>query len=199
MDEKERFAFYEKVYFYELERKEKLFARLNMPLAMLVATVTFLSYMLNSAPTTADGASGVFFWVFYLCAGFSAVIGGAYFRLSWSLRDFDKGLPTSLDLELHRRSYTDNYEAYWDSEDEAHANFRRVVLDYYIEGATVNAENNDRRGAYLKSLANCVTMALLLAMLSFFPFYLHQQENTTSERTQATSTTAASNAVSPRP
>lgn len=198
MDEKERFAFYEKVYFYELERKEKLFARLNMPLAMLVATVTFLSYMLNNAPTAADGFSGVLFWIFYLCAGFSAFVGGVFFRLSWSLRDFDKGLPTSLDLEVHRRSYTDNYENYWDNEDEAHANFRRIVFDYYIEGATVNAENNDKRGNYLKSLANCVTVSLFLAMMSFFPFYIHQQESMTNERAKTTSASTAPNEIRPR-
>ena len=37
-----------------------------MPLAMLVAIVTFLSYMLNKAPTTEDGTASVFFWIFYL-------------------------------------------------------------------------------------------------------------------------------------
>ncbi|MDU8427484.1 hypothetical protein RYB70_27280, partial [Pseudomonas syringae pv. actinidiae] len=36
MDEAARFTFYEKIYFYELERKEKLISRLNLPLAILV-------------------------------------------------------------------------------------------------------------------------------------------------------------------
>lgn len=66
MDDKEKFTFYEKVFYQELDRKEKLYARLSMPLAMLVAIVTFLSYMLNKAPTTEGGFASVFFWIFYL-------------------------------------------------------------------------------------------------------------------------------------
>lgn len=191
MDAKERFAFYEKVFYQELDRKEKLYARLNMPLAMLVAVVTFLSYMLNKAPTTQDGAASVFFWIFYLSTGVMLFIGAMYFRAAWSLRDSDRGLPTLLDLETHRRSFSDNYEKYWDTPEQADEHFKGMVLNYFIEAATVNTENNDRRGIYLRSLANYVTAALLLSMLSFIPFYIHQQEQASHVPKTATATAAS--------
>ncbi|WLG83697.1 hypothetical protein PSH97_21730 [Pseudomonas cucumis] len=191
MDDKERFAFYEKVFYQELDRKEKLYARLSMPLAMLVAIVTFLSYMLNKAPTTEDGTASVFFWIFYLSTCVMLLIGALYFRAAWSLRDSDRGLPTLMELETHRRSFRDDYEKYWDTPEEADAHFKSLVLNYFIEGATVNTENNDKRGIYLRSLANYVTAALFVSVLSFLPFYIHQQEQANNDpKTTTTASTA---------
>ena len=190
MDEKERFAFYEKVFYQEIDRKEKLYARLSMPLAMLVAIVTFLSYMLNKSPTTEDGTGSVFFWIFYLAACVTLLIGTLYFRATWSLRDSDRGLPTLMDLETHRRSFSDDYEKYWDAPEDADKYFKNLILNYYIEAATINTENNDKRGVYLRSLANYVTLAVFLSILSFLPFYLHQQERAKHD-SEATTTAAA--------
>lgn len=191
MDDKERFAFYEKVFYQELDRKEKLYARLSMPLAMLVAIVTFLSYMLSKAPTTEDGTASVFFWMFYLSTCVMLLIGALYFRAAWSLRDSDRGLPTLMELETHRRSFRDDYEKYWDTPEEADAHFKSLVLNYFIEGATVNTENNDKRGIYLRSLANYVTAALFVSVLSFLPFYIHQQEQTDNDPKTATAASTA--------
>lgn len=191
MDDKERFAFYEKVFYQELDRKEKLYARLSMPLAMLVAIVTFLSYMLNKAPTTEDGTASVFFWIFYLSTCVMLLIGALYFRAAWSLRDSDRGLPTLMELETHRRSFRDDYEKYWDTPEEADAHFKSLVLNYFIEGATVNTENNDKRGIYLRSLANYVTAALFVSVLSFLPFYVHQQEQARNDPKATTATSTA--------
>lgn len=191
MDDKERFAFYEKVFYQELDRKEKLYARLSMPLAMLVAIVTFLSYLLNKAPTTEDGIASVFFWIFYLSTCVMLLIGALYFRAAWSLRDSDRGLPTLMELETHRRSFRDDYEKYWDTPEEADAHFKSLVLNYFIEGATVNTENNDKRGIYLRSLANYVTAALFVSVLSFLPFYIHQQEQASNDSKTTTATSTA--------
>lgn len=191
MDDKERFAFYEKVFYQELDRKEKLYARLSMPLAMLVAIVTFLSYMLNKAPTTEDGTASVFFWIFYLSTCVMLLIGALYFRAAWSLRDSDRGLPTLMELETHRRSFRDDYEKYWDTPEEADAHFKSLVLNYFIEGATVNTENNDKRGIYLRALANYVTAALFASVLSFLPFYVHQQEQASNDPKTTTATSTA--------
>lgn len=190
MDDKERFAFYEKVFYQELDRKEKLYARLSMPLAMLVAIVTFLSYMLSKAPTTEDGTASVFFWIFYLITCLMLLIGTLYFRAAWALRDSDRGLPTLMELETHRRSFSDDFEKYWNTPEEANAHFKSLVLDYFIVGATINTENNDKRGIYLRALANYVTTALLLSVLSFLPFYVHQQEQANNDPKTTTSTAA---------
>ncbi|WP_231993523.1 hypothetical protein [Pseudomonas syringae] len=50
--------------------------------------------------------------------------------------------------------------------------------------------NNDKRGSLLVSLANCVTLTMILSVLSFIPFYTHQQELNQYEQPKAATATA---------
>lgn len=195
MDDTARFAFYEKIYFYELERKEKLISRLNLPLAILGVLLSFLSYMLGKAPSSEDGFAGIAFWIFYLSAVFSLLCGAYYFRSSWQLRDFDKGLPTLTDLERYRAEAEKHFAVYGENDDDAETYFKAIVLNYYIEGATVNTVNNDKRGAKLVSLANYVTLTIIFSVLSFVPFYTHQQELIKHERSETPTASTAANAL----
>lgn len=195
MDEAARFAFYEKIYFYELERKEKLISRLNLPLAILGVLLSFLSYMLGKAPTPDDGFVGISFWILYLSAVFCVLSGAFYFRSSWQLRDFDRGLPTLIDLEKYRVEATSHFAVHGENPDDAETYFKEIILSYYIEGATVNTVNNDKRGSKLVSLANFVTLTMILSVLSFIPFYTHQQELNQHEQPKAATTAATSNAL----
>ena len=195
MDDAARFTFYEKIYFYELERKEKLISRLNLPLAILGVLLSFLSYMLGIAPSSQDGFAGVSFWIFYLSAVFCLLCGAYYFRSSWQLRDFDRGLPTLCELERYRADATAHFAVHGENDDDAETYFKTIILSYYIEGATVNTVNNDKRGAKLVSLSNYVTLTMILSVLSFIPFYTHQQELTQHEQSKTASATAPSNAL----
>lgn len=128
MDETARFSFYKKTYFYELERKEKLISRLNLPLAILGVLLSFLSYMLAKAPSADDGFVGISFWVFYLSAAFCVLCGAFYFRSSWQLRDFDRGLPTSTDLENYRVEATSHFAVHGENSDDAETYFKAIIL-----------------------------------------------------------------------
>lgn len=195
MDDAARFAFYEKIYFYELERKEKLISRLNLPLAILGVLLSFLSYMLGKAPSSEDGFAGVAFWIFYLCAVLCLLCGAYYFRSSWQLRDFDRGLPTLAELERYRADATAHFAVHGENDDDAETYFKTIILSYYIEGATVNTVNNDKRGAKLVSLANYVTLTMILSVLSFVPFYTHQQELTKHEQSKAAAASPPADAL----
>lgn len=195
MDEASRFTFYEKIYFYELDRKEKLISRLNLPLTILVVLLSFFSYMLAKAPTTDDGYVGVFFWTFYFCALICMLRGAYYFWISWQLPDYDRGLPTLNEMEKYRAEATAHFAVYGENEDDAETYFKSVILNYYIEGASVNTENNDKRGRNLTALASNVTLTMILSVASFVPFYVHQQEINQHEQSKTTTATPASNAV----
>lgn len=195
MDEVARFIFYEKIYFYELERKEKLISRLNLPLAILGVLLSFLSYMLNKSPTTEDCSLGIFFWIFYLGAIFTLFCGVYYFWSSWQLRDYDRGLPTLNTMERYRSDATAHFAIHGENKDDAETYFKSVILSYYIEGATINTENNDKRGANLTSLASYVSLTMILSVLSFVPFYLHQQEQKQYEQSKTATAAAATNEI----
>lgn len=173
MDAKERFSFAEKVYYYELERKEKLIARLSLPLAMLVALLTFFSYMLDKAPSPAAGKAGLFFWIFYWYACICLSVGVWNFWRAWNLRLFDKALTTLEDIEAYRDSMLELYAAFADGVEEANKQIHVLIYSQYVMGATTNALNNDKRLGYLNELSTFMAATILFALLSFIPFYVH--------------------------
>ncbi|KTC23872.1 hypothetical protein AO392_00315 [Pseudomonas putida] len=121
--------------------------------------------------------------------------GAFYFWSSWQLREYDKGFPTLAELERYRAEAASHFALYGENPDDAETYFKSVILSYYVEGATTNTVNNDKRTAYLARLASYVTLTILLAVLSFLPFYIHQQEISAHEQSETATTTAAANAL----
>jgi hypothetical protein len=174
MNDNELFSFYEKIYFHELDRKEKLLARLNLPLAILAAILSFLSYMINNkAPTTHDGSVGVWFWILYFFACICLVMGVWYFWRSWSVRLYDKAIPTLEVIRDYRQSMIELYSSFDDGLEETQIQLKALIASYYVQGASTNALNNDRRGQYLSNLQSFVASTIVFSLLSFLPFYIH--------------------------
>lgn len=172
MDDKERLDFAEKVYYYELERKEKLIARLSLPLAILVALLSFFSYLLDKAPSTADGIVGVFFWISYWYACICLAVGVWNFWRAWNLRVFDKALSTLEDIDAYRVQVLKLYADFDDGEEETNKQMSIFIYNQYVTGATTNALNNDRRLECLNELFTFMAATILFALLSFVPFYV---------------------------
>ena len=80
---------------------------------------------------------------------FCLLCGAYYFRSSWQLRDFDRGLPTLTDLERYRADAVAHFAVHGENQDDAEIYYKTIILSYYIEGATVNTVNNDKRGSLL--------------------------------------------------
>ncbi|WP_187978445.1 MULTISPECIES: hypothetical protein [Pseudomonas] len=175
MDTKDRIALYEKLYFFELERKEKLISRLSLPLAIIVTLSSLLSTMLEKAPPYSDGMYGVLFWIFYLCCMITAVRSAWYFWRTWQLRDYDALLPDLSALEDHRQDLQRHFETHGESQDDAQAHFREIIIRFYVDCTTVNTRNNDKRAAYFSNMATNVALTFFLAMLSFGTLHLYQR------------------------
>ncbi|MBV6748955.1 hypothetical protein KV580_01505 [Pseudomonas chlororaphis] len=126
---------------------------------------------------------------------FCLLCGIYYFRSSWQLRDYDRGLPTLNAMERYRAEATEHFSVHGENEDDVETYFKSVILSYYIEGATINSENNDKRGANLTSLISYVTLTMILSIFSFIPFFIHQQELNQHEQSKAATSTSTTNAI----
>jgi hypothetical protein len=164
----EEFELYEKIYLAEIDRKEKLISRLNLPLAMIVALLSFLSYLLAKAPQT-DTTPGVYFWIMYLMAGVFVLRAMWHFAGAWLVRFDDLAIPVAEKLENHRKMLIEYYDG---SVEQANSFFMQIMMDYYVMGATKNATNNDRRGSELDALSRNVIYAVIWSMTSFVPVFI---------------------------
>ena len=170
MDDEGRFVLYEKLYFHELDRKDKLLARLNLPLAMIAGLLSFFGYLLNKSPSADDGWHGIFFWILYDYAFIFFLRALWHFRKAWIRGEYDYVLPVLKRLEEHLQNDLKPY--FGSDKDGLNSHFEKVIYDYYVAGSTINATNNDERSRELDQLAKNVALCAVMAILSFIPYFI---------------------------
>lgn len=181
MDAKERFNFYEKIYLQELERREKINTRLNLPLAISVALIGLLAFMLKNTPPEMVGFWSIIFWVLFVASCLALIFGFAFFRLCW-FGHTDQLMPTAQEIENYYLTLKAHYAPYDDADNNINNSFRDFLLGSYLKYSTTNSANNDRRTYNLYRTTVSITAALSLAFLSFVPFQLSTLAYQTSQQ-----------------
>ncbi|MGY2155853.1 hypothetical protein [Pseudomonas tolaasii] len=158
MTEAELFKHYEKLYFQEQQRKEQIFSRLSIPLAVIVALVGFYSVIIAMDYKKLEVVAAFAFGFFgSLSAGLLlvAVIGFADALLG----RMDNAPETPNKLEEWRRELQAYYADEPDSELLVAASIRSAMYADYMNCASLMMVNNDLKAS---SLYFC-NMALLCA------------------------------------
>jgi len=187
MNKQDRFELYEKLYFHELERIEKVSARLSLPFTVMLAVIAFLAFMLNSESKPNGGLFGSAFWTLFFLSAFCLCVGAWFFRLAW-FGHSDKLLPIARTIEDYYRKLQDTYKGYEDGEKLANDYFDEFVFDYYAQFASENAINNDRRSFNIYRSIVALMLAVFLAFSAAIPFYLNAPEVNYNDEASATPT-----------
>lgn len=170
MDREQRAALYEKLYFHELERREKISARLTLPFGAMLATIGLLSFMLN-AEVRPLGQH--FFWLLFSAACVALLIGAFFFRLAW-FGHSDKLLPTASNIEAYHTELKAIYAPYPNADELVARHFGDFIFDYLKRDSSANAVNNDRRSYNIYRANVALTVAVLLAFVTAVPFYAYR-------------------------
>lgn len=189
MDGKERFSFYEKYYYFELERKEKLITRLNLAMVIIIALGSALSAMLDKAPPPSDPQYGVLFWTFYYCCLVSGAAGLWSFWKTWQLGLSDKLFPDPVSFEEYRTQIEEYFSLYKENENDAETHLRNIATYNLTICTRSNIINNDIRNKHFNKMASMMALTFILAMLSFAFLSKYQWDlKSDSAKTAATST-----------
>lgn len=195
MNQDQLFLLYEKLYFQELDRREKLSARLNLPLAVLVTVIGFLSFMLNNAPRDIDTTGHFIFWAGFVAACAATGVGAWNFKASW-FGHTDKLLPTANSTENYRQSLVEFYNEYEEKEALVETTLKAYLYDYYMRFSSENTTNNDARAYHLYLATYAITVAVLLAFITFIPYFLSNHGGSPNDK-QTTATPTACPTTSP--
>ncbi|MEH6413904.1 hypothetical protein [Pseudomonas sp. CGJS7] len=172
MNREDRYKLYEKLYFYELDRREKISARLTLPFGAILAAVGLLSFLLNSKSRPADNDLSVLFWLLLVASSVALLVGAWFFRGAW-FGHTDKLIATANDIEAYHAELEATYKEEADGgESLVREHFDNYVFFAFVRSASVNAVNNDRRSYNLYRASLSLTIAVLLALAAAIPFYL---------------------------
>ena len=170
MTRDERFQLYEKLYFHEIERRDKVSARLSLPFAALLANVGLLSFLLNSQARPA-GMLGATFWILFTASTAALLSGAWFFRKAW-FGHTDKLLPTADEIEAYHVKLVTTYSEFEARDALVKEHFGNFLFDYFKRFSSANAVNNDQRSYNVYRANAALTVAVLLALAAAIPFYL---------------------------
>ena len=198
MTQAERHVLYEKLYFHELERREKISARLALPFAAILAVVGLLSFLLNSE-SQPQSHWWLPFWLLFAASSVALLTGAWFFRKAWFGHE-DKLLPTAHDIESYHTTLQNTYAEFENSDELVKEHFNAFIFDYYKRFSSENAISNDQRSYNIYRANVGLTVAVLLALATAVPYYIGKTTpgEHVNGRTQSPSAATSAAATSQR-
>lgn len=161
MNENELFLHFEKLYFHELNRKEQIFSRLNISLAVIIAIAGFYSVIIGGDRASLSLGTKIWFLSILGLSLMLLCIGAAFF-IDALLGRIDENIPTPNTIEKYRLDLLSHYSSSTDRDQIIASQIKKMYYEYYMNCATICTINNDRKTS---SLYYC--NVLLIASAAF--------------------------------
>jgi hypothetical protein len=164
--------FYEKLYFLELEARDKIHTRLQLSLTLLLAVggaVVFLFQNFDYQTGTWTPLRVTF--MLFFCGGIVILVIAAGLFVKAFYNPAYRFLPDSAETARYKARLEDIYKEYDERGQLVSDALDKYVTDYYIEYGAFNTRVNDRRATYLHSCNGAIIAAATILMLAYLAFY----------------------------
>lgn len=172
MDAQKLFDLHQKMYFHELEAREKITSRLQLPLAILLASLSFFGVVIKGFDIASFANKNYLFLIFLALSFCSiATAAGFFIRALWGhTYEF---IPTPNETEEYKKKLISTYEEFDDCDDLVARYLKEYLYDYYADCASQNTHVNDVRSEALHKCNSCLVLAAtpLLATYILFNIY----------------------------
>jgi hypothetical protein len=170
LSKREVLQLYEKLYFHEAESREKLNARLQMPLALIISLIGAVAFLLQNYEHKGLSGFAVAFGLLLSLAVVAILLAAYYFTRSWFNNTYSF-LPAARDTEAYRQTLLETYRPYPDGEKLAADYFTDYLLNYYVERSSENTACNDRRSLYVHRTNAALIATAIIAFVAFLVFF----------------------------
>lgn len=199
MTKDELFAFYEKLYFHEIDMREKLNGRTQIFLAIIAAQFSLVTFLVNNTKNIEVRGAGdaylvlLFATILYLCAALF------YFVRSWYNYEY-AFLPAANATEEYRNLLIETYKKYDNAVSLVENVLKDYVSKYYAECSTQNTLNNDQRTRHFHNTATSLIFSFCFSIITIALFYLANLnvENEAIHKVQITKPILLENGVNAR-
>ena len=170
MDEEKLFDLYEKLYFHEIDVRERLNSRLQIPLAIIALLFGFLAYMLQNKCSRIGTFPETIFWVFLSLSFIMVCFCILFFILSlYSFKH--KLLPSAISTDQYKQELIEHYKDHEDPEKLVKKYLKQYLYDYYRDFSSENTIINDRKSFYLHVTNLFLIISLIFSFFTFIPYY----------------------------
>ncbi|MEJ6654651.1 MAG: hypothetical protein QNL70_01395 [Pseudomonas sp.] len=160
--DEELFAHFEKRYFHEVERKDHMFQRLNIPLAAIIAISGFYAVIFSLDLKSVETGWLIWFWII-AAISLLFMLAGFFFFVEALLGNMDKALPTPQDIDDWKHKLVEYYKDEEDAKNTISSTIREHLFISYMSCTTVVSINNEIRA---NSLYRCNIFLVLAAAVA---------------------------------
>ena len=156
---------YEKLYFFELEQRQKIHALLKIPMGVNLALTGALIFLLDLGRSI-ESATAAFFWIFWIVGAF-CVAAAIYFffRALWG--NEYHCLPTAEQSHEYSLELQGTYENYDDGDQHASKFFEAYLQRYIRECGSHNTAVNEKRSNRIHDSISCSIIATCSLTVAF--------------------------------
>lgn len=171
MDKQNIFELYEKLYFHEVEAREKISSRLQIPLAILLSIISVYAHIIKGISFDNHCFWNVIFGLTFLISIILFVTSMSYFIRSFYGHTYEF-IPSAIETENYRQKLIETYKEYEDGESLAEQYFDEYIYKYYNECSSVNTKVNDIRSEFLHKCNTYLILSSLPLVAAFLIFTL---------------------------
>ena len=163
---------YEKLYFLEVEARDKILGRLQLSLTLLLAVGGAVVFLFQNF----DYQTGIWtllrgaFMLFFSGGIVVLVIAAGFFVKAFHNPSY-RFLPDSGETARYKARLEEIYKEYEQRLQLVSEALDEYITGYYIDYGAFNTKVNDRRAAYLHSCNGAIIAAAVLLMLAYLAFY----------------------------
>ncbi len=161
--------FYERLYFWEIERQDKIYNRVNVYLILILTLAGFQSYLIDQLlpieKTTSEISAGFLLVVSIICL----VIAAIYVKFAWHGHAYAY-IPAADRIEDHRKEIIEycEDEAKPEGEDRSPSTeFGADMFDFFVENGSHNRRINNLRSERFYSAFNWMLISITTGVVSF--------------------------------
>lgn len=164
--------FYEKLYFHEIDGRDKIQGRLQLSLTLLLAVTGAVAFLFQNFDYQ-SGAWTPLRWtfIFFFCVGTVLLVVAMVFFVKAFYNNAYYFLPDSKQTAAYKDVLDSTYAEYGERDRLVSEAMDQYVVGYYIEYAAFNTRVNDRRSAYLHLCNGAVVGAAVLFIAALLAFY----------------------------
>jgi len=162
---------YEKLYFHEIDVREHLSARLQLPLALIVSMIGALAYMLRNFDKDAAHNFPAYLFIFLLIASTEFLIVSVIYFVRSCYGHTYEFLPCAEESDKYRKQLLETYKDWENGEDLSITYLKDYICNYFIKCSTVNTRCNDKRSLYLHKTNKHLIISVAFAGMSFLAFH----------------------------
>lgn len=161
--------FYKELYFHEIDVREKLNSRIQIPLAIILSMIGGLSFMTPRLNIVVYDLFLIGYLVCFCLTCISLIIATLFLIRSFFGHEYSF-LPTARDCEDYRILLGETYKGYENADELVEEHFEKFIVNEYVNSSTINTNCNDQRSLLLHFTNRFLIASILSIAVTFALF-----------------------------